>query len=45
MGIASDKFGRRVVLLSGLFLLSASTFLFAFANSYALLLVARIAQG
>ncbi len=37
--------GRKAAMLWGLFLLAASTLLFAFADSYPILLVARFAQG
>lgn len=45
MGAISDKLGRRIPMLVGLGVLSASTFLFAFAGKYWILLVARFFQG
>ena len=45
MGVISDKFGRRLPMLGGLFVITAATLLFAFSNVYFLLLLARIIQG
>ncbi|MEV6829206.1 MFS transporter [Amycolatopsis sp. NPDC051102] len=45
LGRLSDRFGRRRPMLAGSAGLAASTVLYAFADSYALLLTARFAQG
>jgi predicted MFS family arabinose efflux permease len=45
MGVVSDHFGRRTAMLGGLIVLSTATVIFAFAQSYGLLLFARIIQG
>lgn len=44
-GPISDRVGRRTLLLIGLIGLAASTFLFAFADTMALLIIARFVQG
>ncbi|MGN7468553.1 MFS transporter [Brevibacillus sp. SAFN-007a] len=44
-GPVSDRLGRRTVLLIGLIGLAASTLLFAFAETMALLITARFVQG
>ncbi|GIN70289.1 tetracycline resistance MFS efflux pump [Bacillus sp. J14TS2] len=44
-GVISDKFGRRGPMLWGIFGLTIATLLFAFANSFWLLLICRILQG
>ena len=45
LGRLVDKIGRRAVLLWGLLSLFSTTFIFAFATSYLLLVLARILQG
>ena len=44
-GMISDKFGRRGPMLWGILGLAAATLLFAFANTFWFLLLARILQG
>ncbi|MGG4497140.1 MFS transporter [Brevibacillus reuszeri] len=44
-GPISDRIGRRIMLLIGLFGLAASTLLFAFSESMTLLITARFVQG
>lgn len=44
-GYLVDRFSPRVVLLTGCLWLLAATLLFAFAESYAILLLARFLQG
>ncbi|WP_459503648.1 MFS transporter [Bacillus sp. C1] len=45
LGIVSDKFGRRLPMILGLFGLAAATILFGLANSFWLLVFARMLQG
>jgi multidrug resistance protein len=45
LGMVSDRIGRRGPMLWGLVGLGGSTLLFAVANTYALLLLARLLQG
>lgn len=45
LGILSDRIGRKIPMLAGLFGLAAATLLFAFADNFALLVVARLLQG
>jgi MFS family permease len=45
LGRMSDKFGRRPVLITSIFLSLASYVLFAFADSFLLLLLSRIVAG
>lgn len=45
LGVISDKVGRRLPMILGLFGLAAATLLFGFANSFWLLVVARMLQG
>lgn len=45
LGVLSDKVGRKSPMILGLFGLAAATILFGFANSFWLLVVARMLQG
>jgi len=45
MGAASDRMGRRMPLVLGMFALAASTTLFAFGRSLTVLFAARLIQG
>ncbi|WP_242222225.1 MFS transporter [Bacillus cereus group sp. BfR-BA-01380] len=45
LGVISDKVGRRLPMILGLFGLAAATMLFGFANSFWLLVLARMLQG
>lgn len=44
-GVVSDKFGRRGPMLWGILGLGVATLLFAFANTFWLLLICRVLQG
>ena len=44
-GIVSDRVGRRGPMLGGLLGLAGATLLYAFANSYTVLVLARVLQG
>lgn len=44
-GVVSDKFGRRSPMLWGILGLGVATLLFAFANTFWLLLLCRVLQG
>lgn len=45
LGVVSDKVGRRLPMILGLFGLAAATLLFGLANSFWLLVLARMLQG
>lgn len=45
LGVVSDNIGRRLPMILGLFGLAAATMLFGFANSFWLLILARMLQG
>ena len=45
LGVVSDNIGRRLPMILGLFGLAAATMLFGFANSFWLLVLARMLQG
>lgn len=45
LGMVSDKFGRRLPMILGLFGLAAATLLFGLANNFWLLVFARMLQG
>ncbi|MEH7458093.1 MFS transporter [Bacillus sp. JJ1127] len=45
LGVVSDKFGRRLPMILGLFGLAAATILFGIANNFLFLVLARMLQG
>jgi len=45
VGMACDRVGTRVPMVAALVFLSAATLLFAFAETYSLLVLARLLQG
>ena len=45
LGLASDKFGRKKVIYFGLLVFAAGCFMAAFAESWEMLVAARIVQG
>ncbi|MFJ8529023.1 MFS transporter [Bacillus sp. NPDC094106] len=45
LGVVSDKFGRRLPMILGLFGLAAATILFGIANNFSFLVLARMLQG
>jgi DHA1 family solute carrier family 18 vesicular amine transporter 1/2 len=45
MGMASDRIGRKIPMLIGMFGLGVATILFAFGINFYMLLIARLFQG
>jgi len=45
VGVLTDRFGRKIPMIAGLFLLAGSTLMYAISVKFWLLLIARILQG